>query len=312
MITLDRRSVIGSLGALAVSGCAGTNRLTSPFSVGSGPPPIRVPRNACDSHIHIMDPRFPPTPGWRGGGVPDATVDAYRRYQARIGTTRVVVVTPSTYGIDNRATLEALDRFAGRARGVVVFDCDAPPADLAEMTQRGVRGVRMNFVSPQPWGKTDSRRLIATAKMAADRGWHVQIYARAKDIAALEADIAGLPVPVVIDHLGSVAPSDGVGSEGHAAILRLLANGRTWLKLSGAYISSVAGAPDYGDVLDIARSYVAAAPEHLVWGSDWPHRGQDRKLPDDAALLGLLGQWAPNQQVRDAILVANPERLYGF
>ncbi|MGQ7385833.1 amidohydrolase family protein, partial [Streptococcus suis] len=105
---------------LAVLGaCAGPSRLTSPFSVGAGPPALRVPRGACDSHIHIIDPRFPAVPGWKGEPVNDASVAAYRRFQARIGTQRVVVVTPSTYGADNRATLDALDQFGAGARGVI-------------------------------------------------------------------------------------------------------------------------------------------------------------------------------------------------
>lgn len=306
---LSRRPLLAGL--LALGACT-TGRLVSPFSSGQGRPIMRVPRGACDSHIHILDPRFPATPGWRGGPIDEATVEAYRQFQRRIGTDRVVIVTPSTYGTDNRATLDALAQFKAGARGVAVIDCYAPLPDLDEMARLGIKGFRVNFVSPQPWGKSDLQRLKDTARIAAGRGWHIQIYARSSDFAEMETAIAQLPVPVVIDHLGSVPPTSGVADPGHQAVLRLLQNGRTWLKLSGAYISSQSGPPAYADLLSIARSYVSSAPQRLVWGSDWPHRGQSAHWPDDAGLIDLLAQWAPDEVTRRAILVENPKRLYGF
>lgn len=309
---LARRTVLAAgIGGL-VSACATGTRASSPFSTGSGRPRLRVPMHACDSHVHIMEPRFPATTGWKGEPVSDASARTYRTFQARIGTERVVVVTPSTYGIDNSATLDALDQFGNAARGIIVIDSGAPPANLGSMSKRGVRGIRVNFVSPQPWGRTDADRLVATSRIAADLGWHIQIYAKADQIAAMARAIADLPTPVVIDHLGSVDPVTGPNGEGHAAIIRLLANGRTWMKLSGAYISSKSGAPVYADLQPVARSYVEAAPERVVWGSDWPHRGQSKKLPDDAALLDLLLDWAPDTAQQRRILVDNPALLYGF
>lgn len=309
--SMARRELMTIGLASLAAACVPRSEIESPYSSGAARPLLRVPRLACDSHIHILEPRFPATPGWKGEPVGDASVAAYRRFQARIGTERVIVVTPSTYGADNSATLDALDQFGEKARGVIVIDCDAPPADIESMRARGVRGIRVNFVSPQPWGRSDERRLVATAQIAADLGWHIQIYAKADQIAAMEPVIAMLPVATVIDHLGSVDPVGRTGSPGHAAILNLLAGGKTWMKLSGAYISSKAG-PPYGDLQAIAGSYVAAAPERMLWGSDWPHRGQSRRLPDDAALLDLLMQWAPDRETRRRILVDNPAELYGF
>jgi D-galactarolactone isomerase len=308
----DRRTFLAAAGLTMLGACAPKSLVTSPFSAGQGAPRLRVPRNACDSHIHILDPRFPATPGWKGEPVNDATVSAYRAFQKRIGTSRVVVVTPSTYGDDNRATMDALAQFGASARGVIVINSDTPPSDLARMRDGGVKGIRVNFVSPQPWGQSDARRLVATARIAADMGWHIQIYAKAAQITELEGSIASLPVPVVIDHLGYVPPAEGVNHPGHLAILRLLANGRTWLKLSGAYISSVIGQPSYADLVPIAQSYAGAAPDRLVWGSDWPHRGQARKMPDDANLIDLLTTWLPDEEARKLVLVDNPAKLYGF
>lgn len=310
--TCSRRTFLAlSLGGL-VGACAARSPIESPFSVGMDRPKLRAPKGTCDSHIHILEPRFAATSGWKGEPVNEASVTAYRRFQARMGTERVVIVTPSTYGVDNSATLDALDQLGKSARGVVVIDSAVPPANLRAMSERGVRGIRVNFVSPQPWGRSDEERLIATAKIAADLAWHVQIYAKAEQIAAMETTITGLPTPVVIDHLGSVDPTRNTNAEDHAAILRLLATGRAWMKLSGAYISSRVGAPHYADLHAIARGYVEAAPERMLWGSDWPHRGQARNLPDDAALLDLLLDWAPDRAQQRRILVDNPVQLYGF
>lgn len=309
---LTRRSaVFGGAGAL-LTACANSRRMSSPFSAGSGFPKLRVPSNACDSHLHILDPRFSATPGWRGEPVSQATVSAYRAVQARIGTTRAVVVTPSTYGVDNRATLDALDQFGDTARGVIVIDSVNPPSDLGLLTARGVRGLRVNFVSPQIWGRSDVERLRSTARIAADWGWHVQVYATGTQIAELAHALASLPAPVVIDHLGAPHPGAADAGAGHRALLDLLAAGRSWVKLSGAYISSRTGPPAYADLRPFARRCVEAAPDRILWGSDWPHRGQSRNLPDDAALLDLLLDWAPTQRDREKILVTNPAELYGF
>ncbi len=308
---IDRRTFVAA-GAATLLGACVTEGVTSPFSSGNGRPRLRLPRAACDSHIHILDPRFPPTPGWTGPGVDNASVAAYRAFQARIGTERAVVVTPSTYGIDNSATIDALGQFGAGARGVAVIDCYALPADLRQMGEAGITGLRVNFVSPQVWGRTDVQRLQDTARIAADHGWHVQIYARAADLAAMAQQIAGLPTSVVIDHFGYPALGGEGANPAWPAILRLLENGRTWVKLSGPYIASRAGPPGYADLLDHARQLVRAASERLVWGSDWPHRGQSANWPDDAGLIDLLLAWVPDEQQRNAILVTNPARLYGF
>ena len=309
--SISRRAAVIGLAGL-VGGCAGSRIAGSPFSLGQERPQLRMPRGGTDSHIHILDTRFPATPGWRGEPVNDATVAAYRQVQRRLGTERVVVVTPSTYGTDNRATLDALTQFGEAARGVIVIDSDAPPSNLKSMAAFGIRGIRVNFVSPQPWGRSDLRRLDATARIAADMDWHVQIYAKADQILDMAPAIAKLPAPVVLDHLGSVEPGHGLDGDGHRPILRLLSTGQTWMKLSGAYISSRSGPPFYADLNAIARSYVDVAPDRLVWGSDWPHRGQAAKLPDEAALLDLLLDWVPDGLQRQRILVDNPARLYGF
>jgi D-galactarolactone isomerase len=282
-----------------------------PFSAGTAAPKLKAPANACDSHIHIFDPRFPASPHWKGQPPDNAPVEAYRLFQRRIGTSRVVIVNPSTYGTDNRATLDAATRIGTAARAVVVVDLDTTDRQLREMADQGASGIRINFVSPQSWGVTTVERLETMAKRISDLGWHVQIYATGDQIVELENVLARLPTPIVIDHLGRLPQPVGVDHPAQRAIRTLLDRGRTWLKLSGAYLNTKFGPPDYADATKVAQSFVQAAPERMVWGSDWPHRGE-KEMPDDATLFDLLTEWAPIETVRHRILVENPEALYGF
>lgn len=197
------------------------------------------------------------------------------------------------------------------ARAVVVVDTDTSQAELRAMADQGAVGVRVNFVSPQSWGETTVERLQETCRMIAPLGWHVQIYATGEQIAGMADTLANLPVPLVIDHLGRIPPEQGVDHFAFEAIQRLLEGGNTWIKLSGAYLNTNTGAPAYADASRIAKAIAALAPERLVWGSDWPHRGQER-YPDDATLIDLLSEWVPNEATRNRILVENPATLYRF
>ncbi|WP_407520316.1 amidohydrolase family protein [Methylobacterium oryzisoli] len=282
-----------------------------PFSSGTAAPKTSVPPDACDSHIHIFSTRFPASSHWKGEPVVDSDVAAYRRFQKRIGTSRVVVVTPSTYGIDNRATLDGVAQLGSSARAVVVVDLDIPDAELRQMAAQGAVGIRVNFVTPQSWGVTTPERLETMARRVAPLGWHVQVYMTGDQIADLADVLARLPTPLVIDHLARLPPAQGVNHRAYPVVRRLLDGGRTWMKLSGAYLNTESGPPDYADASAVARAFAKAAPERMVWGSDWPHRGQ-KDMPDDGTLIDLLADWAPDEAARIRILVDNPARLYGF
>lgn len=286
-------------------------RAPVPFSSGTELPRLKAPPLACDSHIHIMDKRFPASPHWKGQAVEDATVDAYRQLQKRIGTTRTVLVNPSTFGVDDRCMLDGLAKMGTSARAVAVIDLDVPVAELKRMAELGVVGVRVNFGTPQSWGITTAARLETTAKQIADLGWHTQLFAPADQIVELEPVLKRLPTPLVIDHLGKLPPAEGTKHAAYPVIRGLLDGGRTWIKLSGAYLNTRAGAPGYPDATEVARAYAKAAPERVVWGSDWPHRGE-KEMPDDANLFDLLLEWAPDVRTRRLILVDNPQALYRF
>jgi predicted TIM-barrel fold metal-dependent hydrolase len=311
-----RRSFIGvGIGAVAAGFIPTISRAgedqSVPFSSGTAPPRSAIPANACDCHIHIISTKFPASAHWKGEPVVDSDVAAYRLFQKRIGTSRVVVVTPSTYGVDNRATLDGVAQFGRSARAVVVVDTDISNDELKKMAEGGAVGIRVNFGTPQSWGETTAERLATMARKVHPLGWHVQIYATGDKIAELEPVLARLPTPLVIDHLGRLPPAVGVKHRAYPVIRKLLDGGNTWIKLSGAYLNTASGPPAYADATKVAQEYARAAPDRVVWGSDWPHRGE-KHMPDDGELIDLLATWAPNEEVRRKILVENPTKLYGF
>ncbi len=286
-----------------------------PHSVGLARPSRVLPVLACDSHMHVFDPRFAPSPHWPRTP-PDAPVAAYRQLQQRLGTSRAVVVTPSTYGTDNACTLDALDQLGEGARGVAVGDASVSDGELARLAARRVRGLRVNFVSPQSWGTTTPEMLATLAGKVARHadcaGWHIQVLAHPEQIVALAPVLQSLPVPLVIDHLGRIDPAEGPAAPAYGALRRLLDGGNTWVKLSGAYMRSAVQGPGYEDTLPLGCALVQAAPERLVWGSDWPHTTEAPGTVDDAGLVDLLQAWAGSDAAMDRILVDNPARLYGF
>jgi predicted TIM-barrel fold metal-dependent hydrolase len=190
----------------------------------------------------------------------------------------------------------------------VVVDDTAGAAELEAMAPRGVRGVRFNAVSGNGVPIEQLERLV---ERIAPLGWHVQLYAHAAEMVELEPVLRRLPVTLVVDHMGGVkAAGGGVDHPGFRALLRLMEGG-AWAKLCGYRSSS--GAP-YADVAPMARALLSAAPERCVWGTDWPHPSlrDPSEVPDDGALLDVLGEWAPDEATRRAVLVDNPARLYGF
>jgi predicted TIM-barrel fold metal-dependent hydrolase len=270
-----------------------------------------LPAGACDSHMHIFDPRFAPSPHWKRTP-PVADVPAYRLLQRRLGTTRTVVVTPSTYGVDNRCTLAALAELGPQARGVAVVDADVDDAELRRLDRRGVRGVRVNFFSPQSWGVTTTGMLVTLAHKVAALGWHVQVLARPGTLVELAPVLRSLPVPLVVDHLGLLRSTDGADRDAFHLVRELLDGGRTWMKLSAPYIDADAGVPGREAKDGVARALLAAAPERMLWGSDWPHTVAGPGSVDDIQLLDRLRDWCADDRTMDRILVDNPAAVYGF
>jgi predicted TIM-barrel fold metal-dependent hydrolase len=241
---------------------------------------------------------------------PNARVEEYRLLQRRIQTTRSVVVTPAAYVTDNRVTLDAIARFGSNARGVAVVRADVTDAELKALVKGGVRGIRFSLATPTT-AATTIDMIEPLSKRVAALGWHVQINMTAGQITAAEALWNRLPSPIVFDHIGHIPGPAGVGHPAYTVMRRLIDKGRTWVKLSVTYDSTADGPPGYADVIRLGQAFVKAAPERLVWGSNWPHPNETQK-PDDGLLFDVTAQWAPDEATRHRILVENPAALYGF
>jgi len=282
-----------------------------PNSSGSEAPKLKAPANACDCHMHIYDAdRFPPVrPGSRLQA--NASVAEYRLLQKRNGTARAVIVTPAVYVTDNRVTLDAMEKL-GNARGVAVIHPDISDADLKKLADGGIRGIRFTQFDPNT-ATTTIDMIEPLSKRVNDLGGHVQIHMRGDQIADAESLWQRLPSPIVFDHLGRLPHPAGTDYPAFNIVRRLIDKGRTWVKLSGAYLDTKVGPPTYADATKVAQAYVKAAPERVVWGSDWPHPTESAAhKPNDAALFDLLSDWAADEATRRRILVSNPETLYGF
>ena len=312
-VSTDRRDFVKAAGALAMATAASSLGMRDasaqqvPYSAGTEAPKLKAPPNACDCHMHIYDAKYPIAPS-ATLKPPDALVADYKLLQQRIGTTRNVIVTPSTYGTDNRVTLDAMAQIGPAARGVAVVDTSVADAELKRMNDLGIRGIRFNLVQA---GTTTIEMIEPLSKRVNDLGWHIQIHMKGEQIAGIEDLLLRVPSPIVFDHLGRLAQPNALDNPGFRTISKLIDKGKTWVKLSGAYQDSKVRAPSYSDTVPVARAYVKAAPERMVWASDWPHPTEKDK-PDDAVLFDLLSQWAPDEATRNRILVQNPEALYGF
>jgi predicted TIM-barrel fold metal-dependent hydrolase len=315
---MDRRAVLkAGVAAVAATGVMQATESRAqhavPNSAGTEAPKLKAPANACDCHMHIYDgDRFPPArPGPQSRMQSNASVADYRLLQKRNGTTRTVIVTPAAYVTDNRVTLDGIAQLgAANTRGVAVLHPTVTDAELKVLADGGIRGIRFTVFDPAS-AAVSIDMIAPLAKRVADLGWHLQIHMRGDQIVENAALLEGLPTPVVFDHMGRLPQPAPLEHQAYAIIRRMLDKGRTWMKLSGAYMDTKVGQPTYADKLAVVQAYLKAAPEGLVWGSDWPHPTEKEK-PNDAILFDLLAEWAPDEAMRRRVLVDNPEALYGF
>ncbi|QHI98458.1 amidohydrolase family protein [Xylophilus rhododendri] len=271
--------------------------------------PRPTPENACDCHIHIYDTaRFPLSPKALSTPPPARWQDYVTNVQQQIGTSRAVIVQATGYALDNRCTLDALAQSAGAARAIVTIEPETPMAELQRLDSLGVRGVRFMLV-PGGGGALEWSQLEPMAAKIADLGWVINLQLDGRDLPQYLDRLRALPCRLSIDHNGKflvpVAPEDAA----FQALLRLVDEGNTWVKLSAPYETSRVGAPGYGDVSVLASALVRANPERCLWASNYPHPGQ-KVVPSEKALLDLLGVWAPSAVDQQRILVSNPEMLY--
>ncbi|CAN5181509.1 amidohydrolase family protein [soil metagenome] len=282
----------------------------SPQPVEAHRPAFRPPAGSIDSHCHIYGntQRYPYSPStWYLP--PDVQVADYLKLLDTLGFERAVFVHAAVYG-DHELILDVMAAFPGRFRGVASLAESVSDEELDRLHAGGVRGFRANLVSGNGIKLDGAARL---AQRVADRGWHVQFLIDSDALPPIAAALAAFPTEIVIDHIGRPNVAAGVQAAGFQSLIDLLGNGRSWCKLSAPYRTSLIQ-PGYGDIDAFAQALVAAVPDRLVWGSDWPHVNMEagKPMPNDGDLLDKLMTWAPTEALRQRILIDNPERLYGF
>lgn len=285
--------------------------MLSPFSAGTDSANTPLPAGACDCHIHVYDAS---TPAVAGASLhpPAASIADYKHVQQRMGTRRAVVVTPSTYGTNNQPMLAGLAQLGEDGRGVAVLTGNETIDELRALHALGVRGARINLSLGVQHQTSDIDKV---AQCIAPMGWHLQLLMPLDTLAPLASLLRSLPVDVVFDHFGRIPPNLCGQHPAHELLLALLHERRAWIKLSGGYLVSPTGSSDDPQLQPLARSFIHAASDRVIWGSDWPHATASagrQPMPNDAAQVNALARWAGDAHQLKQILVTNPEQLYGF
>jgi 2-pyrone-4,6-dicarboxylate lactonase len=274
-------------------------------------PRFRMPALSCDAHCHVFGPaaKFPYAAD-RAYTPPDAPKERLAALHKILGIERCVIVQASCHGTDNRAMLDAIAASRGRYRGIAIVDETFTDRDYAALHKGGIRGVRFNFVK-HLGGMPDMHVFHAVIERVRPLGWHLVVHLDAADIAELSPIFRKLPLPFIIDHMGRVKASAGLEQKPFRALLELVKLGNCWVKVCGAERVSSAG-PPFLDAIPFAQALVNAAPERVLWGTDWPHPNVGRHMPNDGDLVDLVPLIAPSEDAREKLLVRNPASLYDF
>lgn len=281
-------------------------------------PPVRetrranlaVPAGSVDCHTHVFIDGYPLMAN-RGYTPPESTLADMLAMHGKLGIDRVVFTQPSVYGTDNSAVLDAADHIHERARAVVAVAGDVTDEQLEELHSRGARGIRLNLdnVGGMP---VELDQVPALAKRIDALGWHVEFLFAGDELPGLLPLLRSLDAPISIGHFGYMPANRGVDNPPFRALLDLVREGNTWVKLSGPNRLGVGDLPPWPTVVPMAQALIEANPERMLWATDWPHPNKFGDQPNDADLLEQLELWAPDEDVRNRILVDNPSALYGF
>ena len=272
-------------------------------------PRLKAPPGAVDTHLHIFGPedRYPFLPE-RRFTPPDAPVAAYLKMHSTLGLSRAVLVQPSMYGTDNRRQLNAAREMHIPTRSIVVVPTTISDRELEDLWHQGARGVRFNPSQP---GSLPLDALAPFSDRLAGLGWHIQLMATPAQLAEPGPQLNKLACPIVVDHIGDIRSSEGLGQPAFQALLGLLRRGNCWIKLSAGYHHSDQD-PPYSETIPFVHALVSERPDRLFWGSDWPHANHWGRMPNSTDLFDLLLDWVPDEDTRNSILVDNPAQFYGF
>ena len=280
-----------------------------------GAPSFHAPSFSCDSHFHVFgsagrypygtDIRYKP---------PLAPLEDYLKLARHLGMERYVFVQPSAYGRDNACMLDTMREVGGKCRGIVDIDENASDAEIARLDKAGVRGVRVNvnpIKPPEPgFSKTMLGRIGRLDARCAEIGWMLDFLTPGWLTQELLPLMRKLKSRHTVAHMGMFLAKDGPKQQGFQQFLDYLRGGdKCWVKFTGTYRMSVT--PGFTDAAPMARAIIEAAPDRIIWGSDYPHLSFADKV-SSTELFNLLGQWAPDAATRKKILVENPNALFGF
>jgi 2-pyrone-4,6-dicarboxylate lactonase len=273
-------------------------------------PKLKLPSLACDAHFHVFGPKDKfPFAEKRTYTPADAPKEVLIDRHMFLGIERGVVVQSAAHGFDNSAAADLLGEKKGSYFGVALVPTNVDMAELKRLDAQGFRGVRFNYVKHLGGGPPLAEVMKLAGKLAS-LGWHLQLHLESSMILQMTTELKFSPVPVVIDHMGRPDASQGLDQSGFVNLLKLMEDKRFWVKVSGLERASRQGAP-YSDAVPFARKLVSEFGERTVWGSDWPHPNL-AAIPDDGILIDLIGEFAPSEAQRQALLVDNPQKLYKF
>lgn len=277
-------------------------------------PNFTLPKGAIDTHVHVFYDKYWLSPD-RGYNPPESTLDDLKHLHATLGVDRVVFTQPSIYGTDNSAILDGMTALNAetpdRARAVVAITMDVTDDQLAAWDAIGVRGVRLNTDNLGGMPVTFDKIPDLEARIK-PFGWHFEWLFPGKDIIELVPVFEKISIPMSIGHFAYQPATAGVDAPGFQALLRLMREGNTWIKISGANRVSATDLPPYDDVKPMAEALIEANADHVMWGTDWPHPNKYEVNPNDGDLMDAFGEWVPDEAMRRRILVDNPAKFYRF
>jgi 2-pyrone-4,6-dicarboxylate lactonase len=277
-------------------------------------PALALPKGAVDTHVHVFAPPYKLSPG-RGYNPPPSTLADLKHLHATLRLERVVFTQPSVYGVDNSAILDGVAALnadsPNRARAVAAVTMDIGDDELTALDARGVRGVRLNTDNKGGMPITIGAIPDLAARIAPLR-WHIEFLFPGKDIIALMPTLAAVKVPISIAHFAYQPATAGVNAPGFKALIELMRRGNTWMKISGANRVSATDLPPYDDVRPMAEALIEAAPDRIMWGTDWPHPNKYLVNPNDGDLVDAFGDWVTDEAMRRRIMVDTPAAFYRF
>lgn len=281
-----------------------------PFHPNPKKPDFKLPEGAVDAHCHVFGPvaEFPFAPE-RKYTPCDAGKDQLFALRDHLGFARNVIVQATCHGKDNRALMDACRAGGDLARGIASVGADVTDAELAEMHEAGIRGVRFNFVK-RLVDDTPKEVFTGIAERIAKLGWHIVVYFEAADLEELVPFLESLPTIIVVDHMGRPDVTKGVDHPDFQRFVDLMKrNENIWTKVTCPERLTVAG-PPYDDVIAYGAHIVEQFPDRVIWGTDWPHPNMKSHMPDDGALVDYIPKIARTPVSQQKLLIDNPMRLY--